>query len=117
MVLSTIKLLNRQEGNEDPALIFQHKWMFLSTLQTLPFEGHNVAYQCKRLDQSNIVCEYEVNPLTNDKCYYINPNLYRKMIKLFKNNVKCQGSLKVKVIMLHVCEKVLTLATMSVSMK
>jgi len=21
--------------------------MFLSTMQTLPFEGHNVAYQCK----------------------------------------------------------------------
>jgi len=41
--------------------------MFLSTIQTLPFKGHNVAYQCKGLDQSNIVCEYEVNPLTNDK--------------------------------------------------
>ena len=41
--------------------------MFLSTMQTLPFEGHNVAYQCKGLDQSNIVCEYEENPLTNDK--------------------------------------------------
>jgi len=41
--------------------------MFLSTMQTLPFEGHNVANQCKGLDQSNIVCEYEVNPLTNDK--------------------------------------------------
>jgi len=82
--------------------------MFLSTLQTLPIEGHNVAYQCKGLNQRNIVCEYEVNPLTNDKSYYINPKLV---------NVKCQGSLKVKVIMLHVCEKVLTLATMSVSMK
>jgi len=34
---------------------------FLSTVQTLPFEGYNVAYQCKGLDQSNIVCEYEVN--------------------------------------------------------
>jgi len=30
------------------------------------FEGHNVAYQCKRPDQSNIVCEYEVNRLTNE---------------------------------------------------
>ena len=39
--------------------------MFLSTMQTVPFEGHNVAYQC--LNQSNSVCEYEVNPLTNDK--------------------------------------------------
>ena len=26
------------------------------------------------------------------------------MIKLLKNNVKCQGHLKIKVIMLHVCE-------------
>ena len=43
-----------------------HKWMFLSTMQTLPFEGHNVAYQCKGLDQSNIVCEYEVNLSTNE---------------------------------------------------
>ena len=34
--------------------------MFLSTMQTLPFEGPNVAYQCKGLDQSNIVYEYEV---------------------------------------------------------
>ena len=40
-------------------LNFQHKWMFLSTMQTLPFEGHNVAYQCIGLDQSNNVCEYE----------------------------------------------------------
>ena len=48
-------------------LIFQHKWMFLSTMQTLPFEGRNVAYQCKGRDQSNIVCEYEVNLSTNEK--------------------------------------------------
>jgi len=41
--------------------------MFLSTMQTLPFESHNVAYQCKGLDQSNIVCEYEVNMSTNEK--------------------------------------------------
>ena len=34
---------------------------------SLPLEGHNVAYQCKCLDQSNIVCEYEVNTFTNDK--------------------------------------------------
>jgi len=39
----------------------------LSTMQTLLFEGHNVAYQCKGLNQGNIVCEYEVNPFTNDK--------------------------------------------------
>ena len=36
-------------------------------MQTLPFEGHNVAYQCKGLDQSNRVCEYEVNRSTNEK--------------------------------------------------
>ena len=41
--------------------------MFLSTMQTLPFEGQNVAYQCKGLDKSNIVCEYEVNLSTNEK--------------------------------------------------
>ena len=34
---------------------------------SLSFEGHNVAYQCKGLNQSNIVCEYEVNLLTNEK--------------------------------------------------
>ena len=34
---------------------------------SLPFEGHNVAYQSKGLDQSNIVCEYEVNLSTNEK--------------------------------------------------
>ena len=33
----------------------------------LPFEGHNMAYQCKGLDQSNIVCEYEVHLSTNEK--------------------------------------------------
>jgi len=41
--------------------------MFLSTIQTLPFEGHTMAYQCKGLNQSNIVCEYEVNLSTNEK--------------------------------------------------
>jgi len=34
---------------------------------SLPFEGHNVVSQCKGLDQSNIVCEYDVNLLTNDR--------------------------------------------------
>jgi len=36
-------------------------------MQTLPFEGHNVTYQCKGLDLSNIVCGYEVNLSTNEK--------------------------------------------------
>jgi len=26
-------------------------------MQTLLFEGHNMAYQCEGLNQSNIVCE------------------------------------------------------------
>ena len=33
---------------------------------SLPFEGHNVAYQCEGLDLSNNVCEYEVNRLANE---------------------------------------------------
>ena len=41
--------------------------MFLSTMQTLPIEGHNVEYQCTGLDQSNSVCEYEVNLPANEK--------------------------------------------------
>ena len=32
-----------------------------------PFIGHNVSYQCKGLDQSNIECEYEENRLTSKK--------------------------------------------------
>ena len=54
----------------------------------LPFAGQNVAHQCKGLDKSNIVCEYEVK--TNFQH------------KLLKNNVEYQGHLKVKVMMLHV---------------
>ena len=34
---------------------------------SLLFEGHNVAYPCKGLDQSNIVCEYKVNFTSNEK--------------------------------------------------
>ena len=49
--------------------------MFLSTMQTLLFEGHNVAYQCKGLDQSHIVCEYEVNLSTNEKVITEKQNL------------------------------------------
>ena len=70
-------------------------------------QGNNAACVWEEVDLSNSVCEYEVNPLTNDG-YYRNPKLEHKMIKLSNNNVKCQGHLKVKVIMLHVCEKVLT---------
>ena len=69
-----LKLVSQetQERNADPTLkpdfcIFQHKWLLLSTMQTLPIEGHNVAYQCKGLDQSNIVCKYEVNLPSNEK--------------------------------------------------
>ena len=59
--------------------------MFLSTMQTVPFEDHNVTYQC--LNQSNIVCEYEVNPLTNDKVITEIKNFERKMIKLLNVTV------------------------------
>jgi len=41
--------------------------MFLSTMQTLLRERHNVAYRSKGLDKSNIACEYEVNLSTNEK--------------------------------------------------
>ena len=34
---------------------------------SLQFKGHNVAYQSKGSDHSNIVCEYEVNLSTNEK--------------------------------------------------
>ena len=34
---------------------------------SLAFEGHNVEYQRKGLDQRNIVCEYEVNLSTSEK--------------------------------------------------
>jgi len=49
--------------------------MFLSTMQTLPFEGHNVAFQFKGFDQSKSVCEYEVNLSTNEKVITEKQNL------------------------------------------
>ena len=72
----SFKIINYKNGNADLAikpdfytflLIFQHKGMFFSTMQTLPFECRNVAYQFKGLDQSNIVHEYEVNLSNNEK--------------------------------------------------
>jgi len=39
------------------------------------FRGHNVAYQCKGLDQINIVCEYKVNRSTNEKVITEKQNL------------------------------------------
>ena len=52
----------------------------------LPLEGLNVAYQCKGLDQSNIVCEYEVNLSTNEKVITekqnFNTNCYRTMLNI-----------------------------------
>ena len=65
-------------------------------MQTLPFKDHTVAYQCKGLDQSNIVCEYEVNLSTNEKV------IAEKQHKLLKSH------LMVKVTMFNVGEKVLT---------
>ena len=50
--------------------------MFLSTMQTLPFEGHNVAYQFKGFDQSTSVCEYEVNRFTNENVIRGKKNFY-----------------------------------------
>jgi len=43
-------------------------------MQNLPFECHNVAYQCKGLDLSNNVCEYEVNRFTYEKVIRGNQN-------------------------------------------
>ena len=73
---------------------------------SLPFEGHNVAYQCKGLDQSNIVCEYEVNLSTIEKVITEKQNFNTKLLK---NNVEYQSHLKVKVTVPHVDEKVLTM--------
>ena len=39
----------------------------LSSSMSRSFRGHNVAYKCKGVDQSNTVCEYEVNLSTNEK--------------------------------------------------
>jgi len=47
-------------------------------MQTLPFEGHNEAYQCKGRDQSNIVCEYEANLSTNEKVITEKQNLFQR---------------------------------------
>ena len=58
------------------------------------------------LNQSNIVCEYEVNMSTNEKV--ITEKNKKNQHKLLKNNVEYQGHLKVKVMMIHVGEKVLT---------
>jgi len=55
-------------------------------MQTLPFEGHNVAYQCKGLNQSNNVCEYEVNLSPNGKVITekqnFNTNYLRTMLNI-----------------------------------
>ena len=66
--------------------------MFLTTLQTLPFEGHNVAYQCKGLNQSNIVCEYEVNLSTNEKVIFENKTL----TQIVNNKDKSPSLVKIK---------------------
>ena len=43
-------------------LIFHHKWMFPYHLKVTMWH-----ISVEGLDQRNIVCEYEVNPLTNEK--------------------------------------------------
>ena len=69
-------LNKQQEGNADPTLkpdfyifllMYQHITKTNKMNVSLPFEGDNVAYQCKGLEQSNIVCENEVNLSTNEK--------------------------------------------------
>ena len=55
--------------------------MFLSTMQTLLFTGHNVAYQYKGLNQSNSVCEYEVNLSTNEKVITEKTKLLTQIVK------------------------------------
>ena len=45
------------------------------------FRGHNVAYQCKGLDQSNIVCEYEVNLSTNEKVIKLKNKKLTQIVK------------------------------------
>ena len=61
---------SKQEGNWDPALkpfVFICLLYFSTQMNVcLPFEGHNVAYYCNGLGQSNSVCEYEVNLSTNE---------------------------------------------------
>jgi len=46
-----------------------------------------MAYQCKGLDQSNIVCEYEVNLSTNEKVVtektkLLNTNWWRTVLNI-----------------------------------
>ena len=67
----TMHSWHQTQGNADPAL--KPGFHIFSTQMKvfLPFEGHTMAYQCKGLDQSNIVCEYEVNLWS----YYRNPKL------------------------------------------
>ena len=59
--------------------------MFLSTMQTLPFEGCNVTYQRKGLDQSNIACEYEVNMSTNEKVITEKQNFNTNCLRILMN--------------------------------
>ena len=72
---------------------------------------------------SEVLSEQEGNadPTLKSDFYIFIPILQHKKTTLntnyYKNHVKCQGHLNVKVIMQHVCEKVLTYETMCVSMK
>ena len=68
-------------------------------MQTLPFECHNVSYQCQGLDQSNIVCEYEG--------YNWKTMLNIKVICPYQKGKFAAETLNVKVTMLHFGEKVL----------
>ena len=58
---------------------------------SLPFEGHKVAYQCKGLDQLNIVCEYKVNLSTNE-------NVITEQLTINFNTICQRTMLNIKVI-------------------
>ena len=59
------RMINNLELKTDFLIYFSPNFSTQMNV-SLPVEGHNVAYQCKGLDQSNIVCEYEVNLSTNE---------------------------------------------------
>ena len=54
------------------------------------FDGHNVAYQCKGLDQRNIVWEYVVNLSTNEKAITEKQNSTCLWKGLDLSNIVCE---------------------------
>ena len=72
----------------------------------MSFRCHNVATKWKGLNQSNIVCEYEVNMSTDEKVITENKTTLTQIVKE-QCWIEYHGHLKVKV-MIHIGEKVLT---------